>query len=150
VTPDRDASDGAPTDGEDGTGADADGDDPFEHLPEGTASDDPFERLPEGDASDDPFERMDADPAEEIEADASDAGESVVPKHRYCESCEHFEAPPAVRCTHPGTEIRELVDMEHFRVFDCPVVADRREMAEIVAAGADAAVEERVRDADEG
>ena len=56
--------------------------------------------------------------------------EQVVPKRSYCEKCEHFAAPPETACEHPGTEIRELVDMEHFRVSRCPVVAKRRDIEE--------------------
>lgn len=62
------------------------------------------------------------------DVDGVDAtGEVVVSKERYCERCEHFSDPPAVSCTHPGTEIRELVDNERFRVYDCPIVAERRD-----------------------
>lgn len=51
--------------------------------------------------------------------------EAVVPKRSYCERCEFFSDPPSVHCTNPGTEILELVDAEHFRVVDCPVVERR-------------------------
>lgn len=49
----------------------------------------------------------------------------VVDKGNFCERCRHFSAPPEVRCTHPGTEIREFVDKEHVRVSSCPVVEER-------------------------
>lgn len=56
----------------------------------------------------------------------TDAGEgTVVPKGTYCQRCEHFSPPPQVSCGNPGTEILELVDVEHFRVRDCPVVERR-------------------------
>lgn len=56
----------------------------------------------------------------------TDAGEgTVVPKGSYCQQCEHFSPPPEVSCDHPGTEILELVDVEHFRVTGCPVVERR-------------------------
>ncbi|MHC3437373.1 hypothetical protein ACYJ1Y_04540 [Natrialbaceae archaeon A-gly3] len=41
---------------------------------------------------------------------------------KYCRRCEHFSAPPEVACENEGTEIVELVDLETFRVIDCPVV----------------------------
>lgn len=64
--------------------------------------------------------------------DALDTGdepvEAVVKKNQFCERCEHFSEPPEVACGHEGTEIRELVDVERFRVVDCPVVASRRSL----------------------
>lgn len=54
----------------------------------------------------------------------------VVPKATYCESCEHFADPPDVACTHEGTRIAELVDREHFRVVDCPVVVEREALGD--------------------
>ncbi len=56
--------------------------------------------------------------------------EHVVSKRAYCESCEHFGAPPAVSCEHPGTTIVEFPDADHVRVRDCPVVAERQETGE--------------------
>lgn len=65
---------------------------------------------------------------EDFEGEIPDGEErvTVVPKRTYCETCKYFSAPPEASCNHPGTEIRELVDMEHFRVVNCPVVASRR------------------------
>ena len=55
-----------------------------------------------------------------------DDGEgTVVPKASYCQQCEHFSPPPGVACGNPGTDIVELVDMDHFRVRECPVVERR-------------------------
>lgn len=48
----------------------------------------------------------------------------VVSKRAYCQGCPHFSEPPAVRCAHEGTEILELVDVDHVRVVDCPVVRE--------------------------
>lgn len=59
--------------------------------------------------------------------DGEEAG-TVVPKASYCQQCEHFSAPPQAVCGNPGTEIVELVDVDHFRVRDCPVV-ERRQSA---------------------
>ena len=53
---------------------------------------------------------------------------TVVPKASYCQKCEHFSKPPQAVCGNPGTEIVELVDVDHFRVRNCPVV-ERRESA---------------------
>ena len=65
-------------------------------------------------------------PAEPVPPD--DHEERVVAKDEYCESCEHFSTPPEMHCTHDGTEILELVDVEHVRVVDCPVVRENEEL----------------------
>ncbi|MEF8756711.1 MAG: hypothetical protein V5A33_00590 [Halobacteriales archaeon] len=57
--------------------------------------------------------------------------EDVVDKSTYCETCEFFAGPPEVRCTHEGTSIRELVDLEHFRVRNCPVVIEEEALENI-------------------
>lgn len=56
-----------------------------------------------------------------------EAGERtyVVSKRNFCERCRHFSDPPDVRCTHEGTEIREFVDMDHVRLYSCPIVEER-------------------------
>lgn len=54
--------------------------------------------------------------------------EVVVPKRRYCEGCQYFSDPPETACEHPGTDILELVDTDHFLVADCPVVEWRRDL----------------------
>ncbi|MFB6299029.1 MAG: hypothetical protein ABEH65_02075 [Halobacteriales archaeon] len=41
-----------------------------------------------------------------------------------CHRCRFFDTPPAVACTHEGTEILEMVDDDHFKVVDCPMVVD--------------------------
>lgn len=65
--------------------------------------------------------------------DIEDDGDGViVPKESYCQQCEYFSSPPATECTNPGTEILELVDIEHFRVQECPVVSRRRDATENV------------------
>lgn len=84
--------------------------DPFTEMDvEGIADDALWSQLSDGD-----------DTVEVVE------GKVVVPKRKYCERCEYFTEPPEVACEHPGTEIHELVDMNHFRVENCPVVARRR------------------------
>lgn len=109
---------------------------------------DPFAALDPEDAPDvDPFEEIDVGSVDEevvwadlAEEDADGNGSpvgvpppdvdvacdgAVVPKHSYCERCEYFADPPEVSCASPGTEIRELMDVDHFRVVNCPVVARR-------------------------
>lgn len=39
-----------------------------------------------------------------------------------CHRCEFFGDPPKLHCTHEGTTIHETVDMDHYRVSDCPMV----------------------------
>ncbi len=115
-----------------------DGEDPFERLDDGA---DPGERTP-ADAAD-PFEEVDVGPTDEATwedlvsppgptdpaggVDPTTVGETVVPKRGYCQGCEYLAVPPDVACTHPDGEILEAVDLEHFRVRNCPVVAHRRE-----------------------
>ncbi|WP_248515994.1 hypothetical protein [Salinarchaeum laminariae] len=48
----------------------------------------------------------------------------VIEKRSYCEQCPFFSDPPEVNCSHEGTEILELVNMEQFRVVDCPKVRE--------------------------
>jgi len=60
-----------------------------------------------------------------------DREERVVDKAKYCHSCEHFSPPPETRCTHSGTEILEMVDVDHFRVVNCPIVAEDEELENV-------------------
>lgn len=129
-------------DGETATGDGSPADDPFDAL------DDEFDAADLDDVdADDLFDDREAEELDEAsvwaafgeEAGTTDVAvggelsdveiegeEQVVPKASYCEKCEHFSTPPETACTHPGTEIRALVDMEHFTVVNCPVVAQRR------------------------
>lgn len=50
--------------------------------------------------------------------------ERVIPKRSFCHRCRYFAEPPDMSCTHEGTEIIELVDMDHYRVLDCPIVLE--------------------------
>lgn len=66
-------------------------------------------------------------------ADAADtadghAGREVrtIPKAT-CHGCPHFGDPPELACTHEGTDILAMVDSDHFRVADCPMVVDGEE-----------------------
>lgn len=133
--------------------------DPFEVLGEtveDTATDaDPLAGVsaegPTEAGEDSPFQEMVTEPIDESalwgeltgEADRATGGrdetgtsqgrsEAVVTKASYCERCEYFTDPPAVGCTHQGTDIVELVDTDHFRVLDCPIVARRGGVEEVV------------------
>lgn len=74
---------------------------------------------------------------EELEADSdeplggTDAGVRTIPKAVYCQQCEYFEEPPAMACTHEGTDILELVDMEHLKVQNCPIIARDEELGQV-------------------
>jgi len=52
-----------------------------------------------------------------------------------CHSCPYFDDPPAVACTHGGTDILEMPDVDHFRVADCPMVVDDDEVGSIATDG---------------
>jgi hypothetical protein len=56
-----------------------------------------------------------------------DADVTVVEKS-LCHRCPHFGDPPELHCTHEGTSIDAEVDTEHFRVVDCPIVAQRADV----------------------
>lgn len=80
------------------------------------------ESVPEIDA-DVVWDRLEDDDPPELPDDA-ERDVRVVEKRSYCEQCPFFSEPPEVSCTHDGTEILELVDMDHFRVVDCPKVRE--------------------------
>lgn len=52
----------------------------------------------------------------------------VVAKRDYCQRCQHFTAPPEMRCTSDSGEILELVDTEQFKVADCPILRGEEEL----------------------
>lgn len=114
---------GAPSVGGSGADADAGGidrGDPF-------AGESAFEEMDVGAIDEDEVWREISDA--QARGPVRDAGKrdyAEVDKHRYCERCEHFTEPPAVRCTHEGTEILEFVDNDTVRLADCPIVAQRR------------------------
>lgn len=98
-------------------GVDRTGDDEFGDLFEeyGDATVD-SDALWEQVGSDDPFD---------VEADDVDEPERrVVDKAKYCQGCRFFSEPPDVACTHQETEILEVLDMDHFEVFNCPIVRE--------------------------
>jgi hypothetical protein len=54
-----------------------------------------------------------------------------IAKRKYCNSCPYFADPPDVGCGHEGTDIVEQVDMEHFKVADCPVVLEDERLEDV-------------------
>jgi hypothetical protein len=70
------------------------------------------------------WERLAAEETDDSTAPVGDE-ERVVDKRSFCHRCEYFSEPPALECSHEGTEIVELVDVANFRVRGCPVVAER-------------------------
>lgn len=63
--------------------------------------------------------RGEDDPLEDIDVEREIR---EIPKSTYCHQCEHFSSPPEVACNNGETDILELVDLETFRVADCPIV----------------------------
>jgi hypothetical protein len=59
--------------------------------------------------------------AADVETTVDD--DHIVPKDDYCESCHFFGGPPTVECSYEGADVVEVVDMEQFRVRNCPVVS---------------------------
>lgn len=125
---------GDDTDGGDRGDGDADGD---RRGPLGDLAAGVDERRRHRDAGEDElFESMDVG---EVDADALwDQVEAEEPsvatpgsrevrevdKRKYCAGCPYFSRPPAVGCEHDGTDILEQVDMETFKVADCPIVLE--------------------------
>ncbi|WP_323675602.1 hypothetical protein [Halorubellus sp. PRR65] len=54
-----------------------------------------------------------------------------VQKRKYCSQCPYFADPPEVGCSHEGTDILEQVDMEHFKVADCPVILEDERLEDV-------------------
>jgi hypothetical protein len=150
-TPSRDSSAADATETVDAT--DATDTDRSAADPEATSATDPDDPFTDMDAREgDPFEGgesafervdvggVDADSvweeitSEDEEESTPDLGEmsgspdAEVSKHRYCEQCEFFSAPPDVGCSHDEAQILEFVDMETVRLRNCPVVAEQREL----------------------
>jgi hypothetical protein len=102
------------------TEADEEFDDLFEEEDAGAVD---REALWEQVHTDDPFD---------VESEAAEEPERrVVETDKYCESCRFFSEPPDVACTHPETEILEVLDMDHFEVFNCPVVRENENLQQL-------------------
>jgi len=125
--PDRDGTASPTPDDADGDGSTDPTDDPFAEF-----------STPRRDEGDDPFDAFESagvdgiDPDavwEDLESGGPDTDErtySEVSKHRFCEGCEHFSAPPEIECTYEGAAIVEFLDTETVRLLNCPVVAEQR------------------------
>lgn len=127
------------------------GDSAGDSGPRGAASgEDPFASLSDVPSDEDPFEAFESAGVESVDHDAvweelslAERGRDVagdkeyteVPKHRFCERCEHFSEPPDVACTYEGAAIVEFLDMETVRLVNCPIVAKRRASEEEVGPG---------------
>jgi len=78
------------------------------------------------------WEQVDTDDPFNVEDEPVDEPERrVVEKDTYCEGCRFFSEPPDIGCTHPETEILEVVDMDHFEVFNCPVVRENENLQQL-------------------
>lgn len=77
------------------------------------------------------WDRLEADEAGDPDTAATGREERVVEKDSYCESCPYFSSPPDVSCSHEGTSILELVDVDHFRVADCPKVEETERLEQL-------------------
>ncbi|MFD1686679.1 hypothetical protein [Halobellus litoreus] len=101
--------------------------DPFEEMSVSEIDEETlWESLGE-DADQEPELSVGADPVDEPETTGTartspEPREHVVSKESYCQKCPHLGDPPELQCTHDGTEIVEVVDSEHFRVRECPMV----------------------------
>jgi hypothetical protein len=69
---------------------------------------------------------------------ADDRDLRTIPKNT-CHGCPNFADPPELACTHEGTEIAAMVDADHFRVVDCPMVDDEEDIGTIEVESDDAA-----------
>lgn len=70
------------------------------------------------------WDRLEDDETDDTPTATAGREERVVEKRAYCERCPFFSSPPEVACGHDGTSIVELVDVDHFRVADCPKVEE--------------------------
>lgn len=93
-------------------------------------SDDLFEEVDVGEVDEETLWQQVASEEEFVVEEPVDR-EDVVAKSTYCEKCEFFTGPPRVRCTHEGTTIVEMTDLEHFRVRNCPVVLEEEALENI-------------------
>lgn len=108
---------------------DADSDDDFEELftevaVGGVDEAAVWEELSEGEVA----PPVDTGVDDDTGGDAGEPRDVTVVEKRLCHDCPHFADPPETACTHEGTTIDAEVDVDHFRVVDCPVVAARRDV----------------------
>ena len=102
----------------------------FPDVDSDLGSGDPFEEMTVEELDDDVWEALSGDdPEPDIGGDAQPVDEEtpddhVVNKRQYCQRCPHFGTPPDPVCTHEGSTIVEIVDIDRFRVRDCPIVSE--------------------------
>lgn len=97
-----------------------DEDDPFMDMSVEEAEEEvDWEALLEGEIEPEPPGQAEPGAAEQIAPE-----EHVVDKRKFCQRCNYFSEPPEVSCSHEGTEIVEVVDSDHFRVRNCPIVQE--------------------------
>jgi len=112
---------------------DGDAESPFESIDVGEIDGEAlWERLAAGDR-DGEFEV--AAPTAVADAEWLDGRDVRTIEKSTCHSCPYFDDPPAVACTHEGTDILEMPDVDHFRVADCPMVVDDDEVGSIATDG---------------
>ena len=105
------------------------GDDPFEEMSVSEIDEETLWASLADDAGEGPELSVGADTTGESETRRTarappEPREHVVSKESYCQKCPHLSDPPELTCTHEGTEIIEVVDSEHFRVRECPMVEE--------------------------
>lgn len=106
-------------------GGDVDFEELFAEMEVGDVDeDDVWEALSE--SADEPVVEPDAVTADTgAVGGTGDDGDVTVVEKSLCHGCPNFAAPPETACTHEGTTIAAEVDTDHFRVVDCPIVAQR-------------------------
>lgn len=62
------------------------------------------------------------------DAEAVPEADVTVVEKSLCHRCPHFGDPPELHCTHEETTIDAEVDTEHFRVVNCPIVAQQADV----------------------
>lgn len=104
-------------------------DGPFESVEVGEVDGEKlWERLAEGDRVDVAVPPEATDGEEDLE----DRDVRTIPKGT-CHGCPYFGEPPALACTHDGTDILEMPDSDHFRVADCPMVIEEEQLGALSA-----------------
>ena len=108
-----------------GEGPSVDFDEAFEDMSvDEVARDDLWSRLEAAGDSDIPTRLGEVARGESSGVAGVEPGRDVrIIRKRICENCKYFSDPPEVHCTHDGTEILELTDVDHHMVVDCPVVS---------------------------
>lgn len=108
--------------------------DAFEDVSvESVDTDSVWEELSREDAEPTAEPVVESESGDETDADLGDRDVRVIDKRSFCQGCRYFSDPPSVACSHEGTEIIELVDADHFRVADCPMVVEAEQLTDELA-----------------